>query len=146
TRTAAARRTTPRAAIRSPRGASRRSVTGPARRASSPTVTSSAAVVAARRRAAADGAFDEKGPVGRRAADVADQRDERGGQKTDDQNLVARLDDLPGDGRPHDRRPRRQKTRAGLHLGVDGRAQARRVRPDPHLPFARRPQLGTWTD
>src|SRR5262245_41862627 len=105
---AVARRTTPPVATRSPRGASRRSVTGPARRASSPTVTSSAAVVAARRRAAADGAFDEKGPVGGRATAGEDHGDERGREKTDVQNLVARLDDLPRDGRPHDRRPRRQ--------------------------------------
>ena len=32
---------------------------------------------------------------------------------------------LPGDGRAHDRRPRRPQARAGLRLRVDGRAQAR---------------------
>ena len=41
------------------------------------------------------GTFDEKGPVGRRAPDGAHQRDERGRQKTDGQNLVADLDVFP---------------------------------------------------
>ena len=44
------------------------------------------------------------------------------------------LDDLPRDGRAHDRRPRRPQARAGVRLRVDGRPQARRVRADPHLP------------
>src|SRR6185312_14620356 len=143
---AAARPTTPRAVTRSPRGASRRSATGPARRASPRAATSSVNGVAASARAVADGPLDEKGPVGRGAPDGADRLAQRGRQKTDGQNLVADLDDLPRDGRPHDRRPRRQKTRAGLHLRVDGRAQARRVRADPHLPFARWSRLRSWTD
>ena len=81
------------------------------------------------------GRSTKKGPWVEERLMGADRRDERGRQKTDGQNLVADLDDLPGDGRPHDRRPRRQKTRPGLHLRVDGRAQARRVRADPHLPL-----------
>src|ERR1051325_7467444 len=99
---AAARRTTPPAATRSPRGANRRSATGPARRASGPTATSSAGANAARRRAAADGTFDQKGAVGRGPADGADHRDERGRKKADGEDLVAGVEDLPRHGRDHD--------------------------------------------
>ena len=49
------------------------------------------------------------------------------------QHVVARVDDLPGDGRSHDRGARRQEARAGVRQRVDGRAQARRVRADAHL-------------
>ena len=59
-------------------------------------------------------------------------------QQDDDPDLVADVDDLPGDGRAHDRRPRRPQARARLRVGVDGRAQARRVRADAHLPWPRR--------
>ena len=47
------------------------------------------------------------------------------------------LDDLPRDGRAHDRRPRRAQARARVRERVDGRAQARRVRADAHLPGPR---------
>ena len=89
------------------------------------------------------GRSTKKGPWVEERADEADRRDERGRQKTDGQNLVADLDDLPGDGRPHDRRPRRPQARAGLHLRVDGRPQARRVRADPHLPLPLRHRQGS---
>src|SRR5206468_1518690 len=56
----------------------------------------------------------------------------------DGQDLVADLDDLPGDGRAHDRRPRRPQARARLRLRGDGRPQARRVCADPHVPRPRR--------
>src|SRR5207248_3714453 len=48
--------------------------------------------------------------------------------------LVAYLYRLPGDGRAHDRRPRRPQARARLHLRADGRPQARRVRADADVP------------
>src|SRR5207245_7875369 len=48
-----------------------------------------------------------------------------------------------GDGRPHDRGPRRPQARAGLPDRADGRPQAGRVRSDAHLPRPlRRPQGG----
>ena len=47
------------------------------------------------------------------------------------------VDRVPRHGRPHDRGARRQEARAGLHLGADGRPQARRVRADPSLPRPR---------
>src|SRR5688500_18235990 len=67
---------------------------------------------------------------------------ERVGQQADGQDLVARVGDLPRHGRPHDRRPRRAQARAGLHLGVDGRPQARRVRADAAVPRPRRRRQG----
>src|SRR4029077_1714280 len=42
-------------------------------------------------------------------------------------------------GRPHHRRPRRAQARPGVRHRGDGRAQARRVRADPHVPVPRRP-------
>ena len=60
------------------------------------------------------------------------------GEKRMLQHLVARVDDLPGDGRPHDRRPRRAQARARVHLRVDGRPQAGRVRADAAVPRPRR--------
>ena len=59
-------------------------------------------------------------------------------QKTMVKTWSRDLDDLPGDGRSHDRRPRRPQARARLRLRVDGRSQARRVRADAHLPRSRR--------
>ena len=59
------------------------------------------------------------------------------GREADDPHLVARLDDLPGDGRAHDRRPRRPQARARVRDRADGRAQARRVRADADLPRPR---------
>ena len=63
---------------------------------------------------------------------------ERREQQKNAAHLVARVDDLPGDGRPHDRRPRRQETRPGVHQRVDGRTQARRVRAHARVPRSRR--------
>src|SRR5262249_2071716 len=78
--------------------------------------------------------LDEEGTMGRGATDEAGCRDERVGPEADAQDLVAALDDLPRDGGAHHRRPRRPKARARLHLRVDGRPQARRVRPHADLP------------
>src|SRR3954449_3802691 len=124
------------ATIRRRPGVCRRSATAPARRASSPTVTSSAAVAAARR-AAADEPFLQEGAVGRGAPDVAHRSHERLELAHHGPHLVAHVDDLPRDGRPHHRRARRAQARARVRVGVDGRPQARRVRPDAHLPRPR---------
>src|SRR3954447_17007364 len=85
-----------------------------------------------------DESFEQEGPVGRGAADVAHRGHEPGKPADHGQDLVAGLDDLPRDGRAHHRRPRRPQARAGVRLRGDGRAQARRVRPDAHLPWPRR--------
>ncbi len=58
------------------------------------------------------------------------EADERGRREADDPHLVAHVHGLPGDGRAHDRRPRRPQARAGVHHRADGRPQARRVRAD----------------
>src|SRR3954449_9673789 len=113
-------------------GACRRSATAPARRASSPTATSSAAVAVARR-AIADVSFLQEGAVGRRAPYGAHRVHELRKHEDHDPHLVARVDDLPRDGRPHDRRPRRAQARPRVRLRGHGRAQARRVRPHAHV-------------
>src|SRR5687768_3473329 len=125
-------------------GACRRSATAPARRASSPTATSSAAAAVARR-AAADVSFIQEGAVGRGPSDGPHRVHERLQLQDDDPHLVARLDDLPRDGRPHDRRPRRAQARARVRRRGDGRPQARRVRADAHLPRARLQGPGAMT-
>ena len=61
------------------------------------------------------------------------------------QHLVAGLDDLPGDGRPHDRRARRQEARPRFHQRVDGRSQARRVRADADVPWPRGLRKGSMS-
>ena len=61
------------------------------------------------------------------------------GREAGHQDVVAPLHDHPRHGRPHHRGPRRPQARARVHHRVDGRAQARRVRPDPHVPVPRRP-------
>ena len=86
----------------------------------------------------ADGSFDEEGPVGRGAPDAAHQPDERERREAHGQDLVARLDDLPRDGGPHDRGARRAQARAGVHHRVDGRPQAGRVCADARVPRPRR--------
>ena len=53
-----------------------------------------------------------------------------------------RSTDHPRHGRAHHRRPRRPQARPGVRDRVDGRPQARRVRPDPDLPVPRRPRAG----
>src|SRR5918996_68535 len=125
-------------------GACRPSATAPARRASSPTATSSAAAAAARR-VAADEPFLQEGAVGRGAPDAAHRVHERLERQADDPHLVADVDDLPRDGGPHHRRPRRAQARARVRVRVDGRPQARRVRPDAHLPRARLQGPGAMT-
>src|SRR5207247_1575100 len=76
------------------------------------------------------------------APDEADRGDEHLRQQADAPHLVAHLDDLPGNGRAHDRRPRRPQARARVHLRADGRPQARRVRADTDLPRSRRRSHG----
>src|SRR3954453_1828267 len=125
-------------------GACRRSATAPARRASSPTATSSAGAAAVRR-AAADVSFIQEGAVGRGPADGPHRVHERLQLQDDDPYLVARIDDLPGDGRPHDRRPRRAQARARVRRRGDGRPQAGRVRADAHLSRARFQGPGAMT-
>ena len=62
---------------------------------------------------------------------------ERAGREAGHQDLVAPIHDRAGHARAHDRRARRPQARAGVRLGGDGRAQARRVRADAHVPLAR---------
>ena len=69
-----------------------------------------------RKKGKSDEPFEQEGPVGRGAPDGAHRGHERAGNEDDGQDLVARLDDLPGDGRPHDRRPRRAQARARLRV------------------------------
>ena len=76
--------------------------------------------------------------MGRGAPDGARRGHEHRQPAHHGQDLVARLDDLPRDGRPHDRRARRAQARARVRQRVDGRPQARRVRADAHLPRPRR--------
>ena len=73
----------------------------------------------------------EEGPVRRGAPDEAHHAMNEAEPEADGQDLVAHLDGLPGDGRAHDRRPRRPQARARVRLRVDGRPQARRVRARP---------------
>ena len=130
-----------RAGTRSRPGACRRSATARARRTRSPTATSCAGAGAARR-AADDVTILQEGPVGRGAPDGAHRGHERVRQQADGQDLVAHLHDLPRDGRPHDRRPRRPQARAGVRLRVDGRPQAGRVRAHARVPRPRRRRRG----
>src|SRR3954447_27041688 len=132
------------ATIRRRPGACRPSATAPARRASSPIVTSSAAGAAARR-VAADEPFLQEGAVGRGAPDAARRVHERLQQQDDAPHLVADVDDLPRDGGPHHRRPRRPQARSRVRVGVDGRPQARRVRADAPLPRTRLQGQGAMT-
>src|SRR3954447_5037038 len=85
-----------------------------------------------------DESFQQEGPVGRGAADVAHRGHEPGQPADHGQDLVARVDDLPRHGRAHHRRPRRPQARARVRLRGDGRPQARRVRADPDVPRPRR--------
>ena len=70
----------------------------------------------------------KKGPWVEERLMRAHRSPQRREQQKNAAHLVARLDDLPRDGRPHDRRPRRQETRPRVHQRGDGRPQARRVR------------------
>src|SRR5436190_6051465 len=133
---AAAKARPPRAGTRSRPGACRRSATAPARSASRRTATSCAAVGVGR--AGADGQVHQEGPVGPGTADAADRAHERERREAHGQDLVARIDDLPRDGRPHDRRSRRPQARAGVRDGGDGRPQARRVCAHAAVPRPRR--------
>src|SRR5207342_2983281 len=99
---AAARLTTPPEGTRLLPGASRRSATGRARRASSQTATSCVGAGAGRKRVVSDGSLDEKGAVGGSSADEAHRGDERVRSEADGEDLVARLDGFPGDGGSHD--------------------------------------------
>ena len=59
-----------------------------------------------------------------------------------------RSDDRAGHDRTHDRGPRRSQARPRVRVGVDGRAQARRVRSDAYVPHALegRTEDGTQVD
>ena len=70
----------------------------------------------------------KKGPFVDARLHPAASRHERHAARSGSSHLVARLDDLPRHGRPHDRDPRRAQARAGLHHRVHGRSQAGRVR------------------
>ena len=89
------------------------------------------------------GRSTKKGPFVEERLLARIERDERGQPEADGQDLVADVDRVPRDGRAHDRRPRRAQARAGLHLRVDGRPQARRVRADPDVPRPLRRAEGT---
>src|SRR5205823_4560217 len=117
-------------------GACPRSDTGRASRTSPPTPTSCADAGAGR--ASSDEPLQQEGALGGRAPDGPDRSAQRGEQQKDAAHVVARFDDLPRDGRPHGRRPRRPQARPRLHQRVDGRPQARRVRPHARLSRSRR--------
>ena len=99
---------------RSRRGACRRSATARARRTSRPTATSSAAAAAAREGLEVEhvSRSSKKGPWVEERLMARIEAMNAANKKTDGQDLVARLDDLPRDGRAHDRRPRRPQARA----------------------------------
>src|SRR5690606_33281401 len=86
----------------------------------------------------------EEGPLRRRPPPEEGGRAQREGREEGHQDLVAPVDDPARHGRPHDRRARRPQARPGVRHRVDGRPQARRVRPDPHVPVPRRPGAG-WS-
>ena len=128
---AAARASPPAAGIRPRRGAKPRAARARRRRRR----TSTSFVVAGR--GVADAAVAEEGSVRRRPPDEEGRRHEQEGREEGGAHVVAPLDDRARHARSHDRRARRPQARAGVRLGGDGRAQARRVRPDAHVPVAR---------
>ena len=93
-------------------------------------------------RARAMGRSTKKGPfVEERLLARIEQMNESG-TKQMIKTWSRELDDLPRDGRPHDRRPRRPQARARVRLRVDGRPQAGRVRAHAHVPGPLREQGG----
>ena len=76
--------------------------------------------------------IEQEGAVRRRAADdrIEAMNAER---EADDQDVVPDLDDLPRDGRPHDRRPRRPK-HVPVFVSEQMVGTARRVRPHADVP------------
>ena len=84
--------------------------------------------------AAAMGRSTKKGPLAEERLMQRIERMNESGREGDDQDLVADRRSFPGDGRAHDRRPRRSQARARVRLRVDGRPQARRVRADANVP------------
>src|SRR6476620_7291810 len=121
------------------RGACPPWATARARRTRRRTATSCAVAVVGRA-SARDEPFKQEGPVGRGAPDGARRGHEHRQPAHHGQDLVARFDDLPRDGGPHDRRSRRAQARARVRERVDGWSQARRVRADPHLSRPLRPR------
>ncbi|CAA9434096.1 MAG: SSU ribosomal protein S19p (S15e), partial [uncultured Quadrisphaera sp.] len=79
----------------------------------------------------------EEGPLRGRPPHQEGGRPEREGHEERHPHLVAPVDDHPRHARAHHRRARRPQARAGVRHRGDGRAQARRVRPDAHLPRPR---------
>ena len=120
-------------------GQARPTATARATRASSARSTSSAAASAASTPKA-----DDRWVAAKKGPFVDDRLMKRiEDMNTADEKRIVRtwsrsLDDLPGDGRAHDRDPRRPQARARVHLREHGRPQARRVRAHPHLSGPRR--------
>ena len=90
------------------------------------------------------GTIAEEGAVRGRPPDEEGGGDERGGGPQGHQDLVPPLDDHPRDGRPHPGRLQRQEVRPGLRDGEHGRAQARRVLPDPAVQGATPRRSRRW--
>src|SRR4249919_341785 len=80
----------------------------------------------------------QEGAFRRGPAHGPDRGHEHERREAHDPDLVAGVDDLPRDGRAHDRGPRRPQARPRVRDRADGRAQARGVRPDAHLQGPRR--------
>ena len=80
----------------------------------------------------------KKGPFVDDAPAREGRRDERGRRPQGHQDVVAPQHGHARHGRPHARGARRPQARAGVRHRSDGRAQARRVRADPHVPVPRR--------
>src|SRR5438874_2288802 len=123
---------------RSRRGASRRRVT---RRASTSAPRSSSSSAATRE--SADGTQHQEGAIHRSARDQEGRGDEPLQPEESGEDLVAALDHRAGAGGPHLRGAQWAQVHPGVRDGEHGRAQARRVRSDAHLPRAHRRQEGS---
>ncbi|CAA9443212.1 MAG: SSU ribosomal protein S19p (S15e), partial [uncultured Phycisphaerae bacterium] len=84
----------------------------------------------------------EKRPVRRREGVPQGRQAEREPGEAADPHVGAGVHDHPRVRRAHVRGPQRQQVPEGVRAGGHGRAQARRVLPDPHVPRPQRPQGG----
>jgi hypothetical protein len=84
-------------------------------------------------RGASDASQPEEGPVRRRPPAQEGRRPEREGTKNVIKTWSRRSMIIPDMHRSHLRRARRPQARPGVRHRGDGRPQAGRVRPDPHL-------------
>ena len=84
----------------------------------------------------------KKGAVRRRSSRGEDRRGRRRAEQEGHQDVVAPQHDHAGRRRAHVRRAQRTEVRPGVRDGEHGRAQARRVRPDAHVPRPLRRQEG----